>query len=486
MKVALAQVPPDLNAFQTPSSPRSFFIRGLYSTLTQTASTKNSAGNVQTTDQPYIASKWTQTNPTTWDFTIKPNLTFPNGEALDASSVVFTLQYVLDAANKAALAARFGGVKSYSAPDPLTFEIVTKAVDPLVPREMAELPIVAPKAFAAAGETAYWTKPIGTGPWVLGSYTPSQSVVLKRNTDSIGTTSKLEEVDFTQISDDAARNAALQSGQVDAINLVSPDTSGSLTSAGLDVVAGVDPSVTLIDLFAKTGPLNNPQVRQAINYAIDKDSIVKNLYKGLGGIAQGQLTPSNLSGSCSTVTAYPYDVAKAKSLLAAAGIKAGQLTLTFQTSQGFFLNDSTMAQAVQQMLQQVGINVRLDVMEYANYLNVYYGTAPKDNLFQWRPSVAPLLDNSAQAVRFTTAYTTHNTGYSNPQYDALVAKAATEALGSSERQADYCQAATILKTDAPVIFMINPPDVWATSTKVHGFIDPVDVNPPFEQMTVTG
>lgn len=486
LTVGLAAIPPQLDAFTTPANPRSFFIRAVYSTLVQTTMAAGSDGKVTVTDQPYVAESWTQTDPNTWEFTLKQGLTFPNGEPLDSSAVKFSFDYVMDEENNKDLSGRFGAIDHVEAPDSQTFRVVTKSPTPLLPRTMAMLPIVAPKAFQEMGEEAYWANPVGTGSWKVETFQPQERVVLVPNEHAIAPQPLLDRLTFEVIPEPAARVAALRAGDVDAINLVSPDDTDPLRNAGFNIVAQVEPSTYLVDLLQPSGPLSDVRVRQAINYAVDKQSIIDNVMRGLGAVSQGQLIPDYVTGFCSDVKAYEYDPEKAKQLLADAGVEPGQLKLRFQSSQGFFLNDNVMAQAIQEMLGKVGIEVELDVMEFSNYLDVYYGDAPRADLFGWRPSATPLLDVSVQAARFTSTYSTHNIGYSNPEYDRLVKEAASAPLGSAERQEGYCQAAKLLRDEAPVLFVVHTPDIWALSDKVEGFELPGDANPLFEKLSVAG
>lgn len=464
---------PVLDPFVAISPPRSFFIFSIFSTLTKTAVVK---GQVEV--DPSVAKSWKQTAPTTWDFTLNTGITFPNGEPLDANAVATTANYLVDPANKEAVSTAIP-IKSARAVDPTTVEFTTAAPIADLPNYLSAMALLPAKALSTQ-KADFFKNPIGTGPWKVDSWTPGQKLVLSPNPNAFGPKPNADQLTFQLIAEDATRIAALQSGQVDIINAAPTDQLDTLKSAGFTITSAPSPTY-IIDIFKKTGILANPQVRQALNYAIDKKSLLDNIMGGNGSVAAGQLPARGSIGYCPSVQAYPYDPDKAKQMLAAAGVPQGT-KLTFQTSNNFIVNDVLLANAVAQMLQKVGLSVQVTPMEFTSYLDVYHGQAPQQDLFSWRNSESPFLNALEQYAFYKSNQTNHAIGYSNPTFDQAFEEAESSPAGSSEAQTAYCTMAKTLHDDAPVIFGIAPPDLWATSKNVTGFSDDLSNIPTFTKL----
>src|SRR5262249_19790263 len=129
--------------------------------------------------QPALALSWTNKDPLTWQFKLRPNVKFHNGDAFTADDVKYTFQRIMDPNNKAAALPRATSFKQITAVDPLTVEIVTKNPDPLMLKELAVLYIVPGKYFQAQGEANFSKKPVGTGWYQALSYDPQVALALQ-------------------------------------------------------------------------------------------------------------------------------------------------------------------------------------------------------------------------------------------------------------------------------------------------------------------
>jgi peptide/nickel transport system substrate-binding protein len=479
IRVGVGSVTPNLDFWvNNPVPPRSFFAYGLFSPVAKIV--KGPHGQAITA--PDVAESWRQVSPTVWRFTVKKGLKFPNGEPEDARAVAFAIGYVVNPKHGEAIGSTMGTVLSAHASSARVLTIKTKDPNALIPRLLSALVVVPPKAFLANGPAAFWANPIGTGPWKLASFQPNQSVTLVPNSSSIEGKPKAGKLVFQAIPDAASRAAALQAHDVDIINTVGTDQLAQLKGAGNKIAATTTPGMYIIDLYAKSGPLANPRVRQAINYAIDQKTLVKQIMGGYGEVSQAQLPGSEISGFCPSVKAYPYDPTKAKSMLAAEGVKPGT-TLHFQTSNGYIVNDTLVAQAVADMLGKVGLNVKVDVLDLGRYFSAYATSSQREDMFEYRLAASPQMDALIQYAHFTSYTTIHTTGYANPAFDAAYAKALAIPIESSKRAAAVCSMASILKTDAPEVFGFEPPDIWAYASSVKGFSLDVTDNPYFLSTT---
>jgi peptide/nickel transport system substrate-binding protein len=466
--IGIGALPATLEAYAASAPPRSFIVAAIYSALTRI-----DLSTGKPIVKPNVADSWSQETgkPENWIFDIVQGKKFPNGESVDAKAVKASIDWVSDPSNKAGLRAKISDIKSVEVISDYKVRIITSAPRDLLPRVLGTIPIVPPVAFKNQGATTFWKAPIATGPFVVTKFTPNVELVLEPNPFTLRVRPAAEKIIFKVIPEDASRMAGLRSGGLDVVNKVPTDDLAPLKSANFDIKAIVEPATYIMDLFAKTGPLSDKRVRRALNFAVDKQALITSINGGYGSISQAQLVPSNLTGFCPDVKAFPYNLKKANKLMKAAGVS--KLNLTFQSSSAYITNDVLMAQAIAQMLEKLDAvdKVNVQVLEFSKFLDVYYlrGAIPIADLFAWRMSSSPDLDAGVQMDRYTSGYSTHNTGYSNAAYDKYMADALSMKVGSAERTAAFCGASKALKADAPILWGIHTPDVWAGKKSTKNF-----------------
>jgi peptide/nickel transport system substrate-binding protein len=456
--IGLGSLPPSLEAYAASAPPRSFIVGAIYSALTRV---DLSTGTPIV--KPNVADSWSQEgNSKTWVFNLIQGKTFPNGEPVNATAVKASLEWVLNPANRAGLRAKISGITSIDVLSEYKVRITTSAPRYLLPRALGTVAILPPKEFAAKGAAAFWRAPVATGPFVATSFTPNVELVLEPNPSSLRVVPAATKIVFKVIPEDASRMSGLRSGGLDVVNKVPTDDIAALRRS-FAVNSIIEPATYHMSIMAKSGPLADKRVRQALNYAVDKQALIDRVNGGLGSIAQAQLVPSNLTGYCREITAYPYDMKKANDLMKQAGVS--NLKLTFQTSTAYITNDVLMAQAIAQMIERLDAvdKVEVEVLEFSKFLDVYYlrGAIPRKDLFAWRMSSSPDLDAGVQMDRYTTNYSTHNIGHSDPRYDEFIAKAYSLSTRSAARTRAFCEAGKILKENAPILWGIHTPDIWA-------------------------
>jgi ABC-type transport system substrate-binding protein len=277
--------------------------------------------------------------------------------------------------------------------------------------------------------------------------------------------------------------AAIRTGDVDIVQSLPTDQVNTVKDAGLNIVSQEQASTYIIDDYSPKGVLSDQRVRQALNYAVDKESLVKNINGGFGSIADGQNMGKSTIGYCSQVTAYPFDANKAKQLLSEAGYNGAPLTM--DSSEGYIPNDRQLAEAFVGMAGNVGVKVNLKVYEFATYLDRYFGKPEgRGDLFAWNTSNYPFLDGIISLSYWLSTPPSHPTGFANKDYDTAMNAALTE-TDPAKRLADMCDAAKVFKDQAPVIFVLHPPDVWAVSKKVNNFVVGKDGIPILTDTTVS-
>lgn len=460
--VGVGALTPDLDAFSATSPPRSFLVYPVWSLMTRVDTLGEDAEVV-----PGVAESWERVDDLTWTFTLKPDLTFPNDEPVNAKAVIYSLEFMLDPKNEAGIAGKLGIIDSVEAIDETTVQINMNQPEAILPRLLGAMPIVPPKLHAK-DPTGFTLDPIGTGGFMVEEFVPDEKLVLVPNPNSSQGEVMPASVTFQVIPEDAARVAALRSGDVDIITKVPIDSISAL-EGDFDIYDAVEPRTYVLDLFTDEGPLADKSVRQAIAMSLDLDGLVEGIMGGRGLVGEGQLAPDFMSGYCPDVERWPYDLDAANALMEEAGVSG--LELKFQTSQGFLLNDSLMAQAIGDMIEKLDAveSVEIVPMEFSNYLEVYYGTAEREDIFAWGMSSSPFVDASVQLERLVTGYPQHNIGYSNEEYDALFDQLRKAEEGTDERQEAFCGLSEIFREDVPEIAVMTLPDIWATGQDIENF-----------------
>jgi peptide/nickel transport system substrate-binding protein len=470
--IGIGSLPPSLEAFAASAPPRSFVVAAIYSALTRVDLSTGTP-----IIKPNVADSWSQEKgvPENWIFNIIQGKKFPNGELVDAMAVKASIDWVMNPANKAGLRAKIADIRRVDVVSDYKVRIVTYAPRDLLPRVLGTIPILPPVAFAAQGATTFWRAPIATGPFIATKFTPNVELVLEPNPFSLRVVPAAKKVTFKVIPEDSSRMSGLRSGGLDVVNKVPTDDLAPLKSANFAIQAITEPATYHMSLMAKTGPLADKRVRQALNYAVNKQLLITGVNGGYGSIAQAQLVPGNLTGFCKDIKAYPFDLKKANDLMKAAGYTStSKLNLTFQTSTAYITNDVLMAQAIAQMVEKLDAveKVTVEVLEFSKFLDVYYlrGAIPRKDMFAWRMSSSPDLDAGVQMERYTSTYSTHNIGFANAKYDKFMEDALALKLGSPARTAAFCGAGKILKEEAPILWGIHTPDIWAGKKTIKRFL----------------
>ncbi|KFL29822.1 hypothetical protein JP75_18665 [Devosia riboflavina] len=476
VRVAFGALPAVLDPFQAATPPYSIANRAIYSYVTQVSATPD--GKVETT--PGIAESWSQINPTTWEFKLRAGLAFSNGEPLDAAAVKASADYLLNPENAKGLLGALSMIAGVTVVDAATVRFETKTPDGIFPRRLAALAVVPPVAFMADPQK-FMAAPIGSGPWMVEKWVPNESLTLVPNPDTVGAEPKSDRLEFRAIPEASGRIAALQSGGVDIAQGIPSDQVASLIN-DFNIVDKVEPGSWQMTIYQEAGPLNDKRVRQALNYAVDKELLLEAVMGGYGAVSQGQVVPEGVTGYCPDVKAYPYDPEKAKALLAEAGYAPGELTFDFQSPSGFVTNDRALAEATAAMLSEVGVNTNIKFLELSTFQDAYRNQSKRAPIFAWRLTTAPFMTADLSARWYLSGATTHPTGYSNPQFDQDYATWQSE--GEEKGLAALCNGIALVREDAPTLFGLNLPVLYASNKNVTGFELGVEGDPRFEAVEV--
>ncbi|MBM3514302.1 MAG: hypothetical protein FJX59_11395 [Alphaproteobacteria bacterium] len=321
---------------------------------------------------PALAESWELQSPLSWRFRLRQGVVFSNGEPFDSDTVVRNFRILREPGANVRLprSTELATVSEVNAIDSYTVEIRTKTPDPLLPRRLNMIAMVAPTAWDEKGLDAFSRDPVGTGPYRIRQWrTGNTSLVLGAVPGSWRKVKDVKVIDMIVVGDPTARIKALMAGQLDVVSGLAPDDMDPLKQAGFKIVVSHANSVLSIayrTVRDDPSPLKDVRVRQALNYAIDKQAIVDQIMLGTTRIAS-QGAASTLPGHDPSIAPVPYDPAKAKAMLAEAGYPQG-FPLVISVYSGMLPNDTLVFQKVAQDLSAIGIKVELRQMVFADYV----------------------------------------------------------------------------------------------------------------------
>jgi len=380
--------------------------------------------DVQASDSavvPKLATSWERTEPSTWRFHLRENVKFQDGEALDANAVVASIARVLNPAIECRDRFKFfTNIKiTTKVVDKNTVDISSEPALALLPTYLAQVGIVSPKTDMAA----LTKKPVGTGPYQFAEWTPTESIVLDRFDGYWGQKPEVAKATYLFRSESALRASMVEVGEADIAMAISQQDA---TDPAMDVT--YLNSETLRMRMALLPPLNDIRVRKAFNLSVDKQAFIGTILSGETKIATQMMLPS-INGYSNDLKPWPYDVEQAKKLIAEAkadGVPTDKEIVLYARI-GRFANDEELLQALVQMWLEVGLNVRLQMVESAQWLKL--GSKPFASDRQ-ALLMAEGHDNSYGDAVFTAPFYYHSDGskseLSDPQLDAWITEATDE------------------------------------------------------------
>jgi len=451
-----------LSPHRTNDQPSARVMRQIYDTLV-----------VQTEDLelvPGLAESWTQIDPTTWEFAIRRGVMFHNGDELKASDVKFTLDRLRDAATGAPARFLVTFIAGIELVDEYKVRITTNA--PFVPAlshlAHTATSILSERAVTEAGDDYGTSVVVGTGPFSFVSWEVASQIVLDRNPNWWGGEVLPSRVVFRPIIEGTVRAINLETGAIDIAYSLEPRDALRLRGMGnMITMAEIETLTTAyIGFNATKAPFDDVRVRQAINMAVDAETIVDVIYEGFGFPATSPIS-SQVFGSNPNLTPYTFDVEGAKGLLAQAGYANG-----FSTT--LWTNDNPLriqiAEIVQAQLAEIGIRVEVQVLEWSTYLSDTAAGAHDMFILGW-VTVTADADYGLYALFHSTNFGAagNRTFWSSARVDELLDLGRSEA-DAEKRLAYYYEAQEIINAEAPWIFLNTSIEANATRNSVTGFV----------------
>ena len=362
-----------------------------------------------------LAESW-QFQGNKWVFKLRKGVKFHNGATLTSKDVAFSIEKMRDEKGGSLQAPNFKDVTEIQTPDDQTVIFVTKQPFAVFLDRLENRFIVSKEAVEKSGDPWYQNL-IGTGPYKFVSHQRGGNMVFTRNDEYWGGKAAIKEVVFRKVTEEAARLAALESGQADFINNIPVHEVARLQRhprVRIDQVEGLRMFFLAMNFAMK--PFDNKLVRQAVNYSIDAPSIVKNIFDNIGYPCNGPVG-ANVIGADPKHKRYPYDPKTARELLAKAGYPNGcDVQLYF--SAGRYPKDKEVCQVVAAQMVKGGFRVELISQEWALFWDregVNGGKLPFYYIGR-----GSLTDADTLYDQYFRTGTTKRTNYSNPQLDKII------------------------------------------------------------------
>jgi peptide/nickel transport system substrate-binding protein len=421
---------------------------------------------------PALATEWEVSNDgLRYSFTLREGVTFHDGTPFNAEDVVATFEAGSDPAN--AYFDEYIGL-TVEVIDDYHVVLVRDEPDVVFERLLAETPIISAEQFAEGGNQAIEDFPIGTGPFKFVEWVKGNRIVLEANRDYwIEGLPLVAEVIFRPIPESSTRLAAIQTGEVHIVNRLSSDEAQQLL--GVSNVQVIRYPVDRVYYIAfnnlTTGvglATEDPLVRQAMNYAVDREAIIAGLFDGFADLATGMITPANL-GFDASVEAFPYDPDRARELLAEAGYANG-FEIGMACPIGAYTNFEEVCQAVAGYLADVGITMAGGEVEFME-TGVYWDLEANKELpalfgDSWSASEGeayPRLFGSLGGMNASYS------AWSDPTIDDYLAQISRE-FDREERAALYAELQSYMIEDPPFIYLYVPNSFEAINDRVQGYL----------------
>ena len=435
---------------------------------------------------PELASQWIiSDDQKTITFKLKENLFWADGTPLTSDDVLFTWRLVTDPNTRTPYASDYLLVKDAQTPNKQTFTVTYEQNYAPALDTWASLQIL-PKHVLKdedINNTFFSRKPTGSGYYQLDQLINGQQVTLKRNKNSTQGQALIEKLTSSIIPDTSSQFLELIADNIDLMNInpiqyqrVFPSREDLKQKIGLYKELGN--GYTYLGFNLKQAPFNDPKVRQAMNYAINKEEIIKGVLLGLGEAIASPYKPGTRWNN-ESLSPYPYDPSKALALLKEAGYQKNTAGILVKDGKPFEFEILTnqnkqremTAVLVQRRLKEIGIDVKIRVLEWASFINRFIKTGDfKAVVLGWSLSLDPdqfnIWHSSQQGPgQFNFV------GYENPRVDELLELGRRE-LDNDKREEIYHEFSKLLLEDSPIVYLYAGYGLSAINKRVQGIKKP--------------
>ena len=416
---------------------------------------------------PGLAVAWDMPDPQTVVMELRQGVTFHNGDPFNGEAVRFSL---LRAAETPAVISMAGMIEDVEVVD--DYNIVIHLDMPFVPvlnaLSQSQMGIVSPRAVQEAEELGigFGDAPVGTGPFMFDEFVTGSHISLVRNDDWWGELPAFERLTMRGIPEQANRLIEIETGNADiAIDIAPIDVPIAMESPNVVLHRGPSTIITYLGFNLEQGPLTDIRVRHAIAHALNMEAIIGNAFAGTGHVAHS-LLPSIAFGYESQEP-FEFDLDRSRELLAEAGYPDGlELRIWYNAGNQ---QRADMAEMIQNQLTAVGINVIVETIEWAAYLDRTANAEHDMFILGWAAgnldpdvSLMPLLHSTNLGAPGNRSF------FVNERVDYLL-EAGRQELDEEVRHAIYAELMGIVRDEAPIMFAVNHEELHFSRPGVNGF-----------------
>ncbi|RDU36661.1 glutathione ABC transporter substrate-binding protein [Neobacillus piezotolerans] len=417
--------------------------------------------------KPLLAEEWNQLDDLTWEFKLRKGVTFHDGTEFKADAVKATFDRLLDPNVGSPRAIVFKMVKEVKIIDDYTVQfILSEPFSPLLSILAShEGGIIGPKTIEKFGKNII-NEPNGTGPFVFESWASGKEIVFKKNDNYWGTKANVDKVTFKVVPEETTRISMLETGEAQIAEPLSVPMMDTVESSQASKVYRSEGYGTeFIGFNVQKAPFNDIRVRKAISHAVEMDSIIKGVFNNVGKKANSTMG-SQVFGYHPDLKAYDYNLNEAKKLLAEAGYPNGlEINLLTMDSK----ERINMAEVLQSQLKGIGVNVKIEVMEYGAFVQKLYGADTQMFLLSWRNATGDGDYNQYNQFHSSSHGASGNAFfYSNKEVDSLI-EAARREKDQEKRKELYAKSQELEMEDAVYIPVRVIENLAAIGKNVEGF-----------------
>jgi peptide/nickel transport system substrate-binding protein len=427
--------------------------------------------------EPWLADSYEGSEDgLTWTFHIRPGVTFHDGTPLDAEAVKFNYDRQFDEANEYYALGQwsaqtyFDFIESVTVIDPETVQFVLSSTFNKFEYRMAGFALVSPTGVQTHRE-AFPENPVGTGPYRFERWDKGEQVVLVANETYWGTPPTLGQVVFKAITEAGSRTAALISGEVQIAVEISPEAMEQLQGDdAFEIVTGPTGALWFLAMNVENPHFTDVRVRQALNHAVDKETIVSAVVSDTAQIAHGPLSPAYTEYNPAVEGMYPYDPDKARALLTEVGWSE-DTEVTFFCSIGGsgMLAPEEMATVIQDNLREVGFTTSIVVEEFVTWMDSIRDPQNDLTVMSWNVTPAEpdalfsgILAEGGLPPGFNTSY------WVNAEAEELIALGRTSLDAQAVKDA-YFRIQEIVMEEVPIVPVCHRQQIYGVSRRVQGF-----------------
>jgi glutathione transport system substrate-binding protein len=397
---------------------------------------------------------------------LRKGVTYHNGKPFDAESVKYAVEQITAPPSKSLWKSMIGAVKRTTIHDAHAITLHMEKPFRSVLMNLVTIAMIEPGHAKAAGDRI-GLQPVGTGPYKFVEYVPGSHMIVERNEQYYGAKPKIARMHFRWIPENGTRLSALESGEVHFINNVPPDQIGRVEgNAKLKLLSTSTARIIYMAFRCDRAPFSDKRVRQAINFAVDRQAIAKNILRGKAQAATTPIAPMILGGDVS-LPPYNYDPEKAKALLKAAGAEGA--TVNLGAPNGRYIMDKQVAEAVQGYLQKVGLKATLETPEWATYIGeILKADKAKYDMHLLGWGVITMEPDYQVRDHYHSANNAKWNAYTNKELDRAMDEAVLIMDPAKARPAYHKIFATVWE-DAPWLFLHYQPELIGVDKRMAGF-----------------